>query len=478
MENIRRTSKCSNPNQNGAGLSPNTPANDNRDLPTASRRETSNLLLVNKEDGCYLGLNCKPVSKEAEELTRDLVESFYTTSKRKRNKRVNLPIAAGAIIADLLKAVSHNPNGYSYRSMGTGTFSGEPIGYRHTKDFLESLAGNGFVEAQKGHKAAPRRASKEDRASTFIVTPKLLHLAAHHGVRPSDWHSHFRRCPTSKLVGKSILLKSSRGSNYRKRPGRGALMKVDYANPKVVAAAKQINEINAFFADIKITAIVQGNITTDCLRGFRRIFNEGNKAGVDYNKGGRLYPIGGGYQNFEKEVRPSIELNGQPTVELDIRASHLTIVHALMGVPLDPETDPYLAVGYERGIAKAFVMQALGNKRLPSRWSKPNKDRYKADCGGDLQKDHPIAAVKRAISETFPLLANRDKCPFTWADLQYIESCAVIDCVHELATVHGIPALPVHDSIIVPEDAEAMARLILSRTFEHHVGVKPFLKVK
>ena len=50
--------------------------------------------------------------------------------------------------------------------------------------------------------------------------------------------------------------------------------------------------------------------------------------------------------------------------------------------------------------------------------------------------------------------------------------------MHTLATVHGIPALPVHDSIIVPVSKADIAAAILSKEFEREVGAKPKLTFK
>jgi hypothetical protein len=126
----------------------------------------------------------------------------------------------------------------------------------------------------------------------------------------------------------------------------------------------------------------------------------------------------------------------------------------------------------------------LGHDRFQQRWSKTNKERYleahlKTGIGsGDLQADYPIAEVRKEVLKLLPVLSDWPDCPVRWGDLQYLESCAIVDTVYTLATVHDVPALPVHDSIIVPASKERIARAVLEECFEAHIGVKPALSVK
>ena len=61
---------------------------------------------------------------------------------------------------------------------------------------------------------------------------------------------------------------------------------------------------------------------------------------------------------------------------------------------------------------------------------------------------------------------------FGWPKLQYIESTVMKNTVMELLG-EGIPAYPVHDSVIVPESSKVQAIEILQRQFETEVGVRP-----
>jgi hypothetical protein len=71
-----------------------------------------------------------------------------------------------------------------------------------------------------------------------------------------------------------------------------------------------------------------------------------------------------------------------------------------------------------------------------------------------------------------------EKSRWGWGDFQFLESQAIVGAVHKLATVHGIPTLPVHDSLLVAKRHQAQAEQVLSDMFFKHVGVRPVLTVK
>ena len=46
-------------------------------------------------------------------------------------------------------------------------------------------------------------------------------------------------------------------------------------------------------------------------------------------------------------------INGEPVAEIDIKASFLTIYHAMVGEPLEGTSDPYARAKVDRSIAAA-----------------------------------------------------------------------------------------------------------------------------
>lgn len=97
--------------------------------------------------------------------------------------------------------------------------------------------------------------------------------------------------------------------------------------------------------------------------------------------------------------------------------------------------------------------------------------------GGSLVQAFPIGKTRATILERIPLLADWAKSPYRWGDLQYLESEVIMRTVETLAFTHGVPCLPVHDSVIVPAANQALASKVLSDAFRLIVGVVPHMKV-
>jgi hypothetical protein len=129
----------------------------------------------------------------------------------------------------------------------------------------------------------------------------------------------------------------------------------------------------------------------------------------------------------------------------------------------------------------------FGHDKHHSRWPADTRRKYKknfeeskeGDWGtGNLQKDHPFGETKTLMLKALPELIDWPESAIRWGDLQYAESCAVVEAVHTLATVYKVVALPVHDSIRVPVSKQELAAKVLSAAFEKHVGLAPILKAK
>jgi len=207
----------------------------------------------------------------------------------------------------------------------------------------------------------------------------------------------------------------------------------------------------------------------------------GDQPGFDLNMGGRLVSIGNGYQNAPPAMRAEMMLNGERVAELDIKGSHLTIVHAKLGNRCD-RADPYdIPEMPDRWVVKKWVTMVLGNGKFHLKWPKKATAEYterEGLIGRSLETDYPIADVHALLRRNLPEIDAALDQGLTWARLQYLESCAVIDAVEQLALEHDIPALPVHDSIIVPASKISVAEQVLSACFERNVGVTPKLERK
>lgn len=69
--------------------------------------------------------------------------------------------------------------------------------------------------------------------------------------------------------------------------------------------------------------------------GLARIFN------IDFEHGGRLYTSGHSYQGVFASMRKDITINGHPTAEVDIKGSHISILHTMCNSRLLDGYDVY-----------------------------------------------------------------------------------------------------------------------------------------
>ncbi|MBX7461512.1 hypothetical protein [Qipengyuania huizhouensis] len=351
--------------------------------------------------------------------------------------------------------------------MMASSFTGERIGYRVFKRLVEGSVFAKLVSVLTGTGGG----NEIGMATRFKAKASLISLARECGVELEKLNTHFRPIPRPERIAYPLLLRaSSRQLGWKKEQGRN--IPIDYGRPEAAGLAEQVNDLNSFFADIQIEPAGHHF-------AFHRIFNEGDFRGFAWNKGGRLYSMGDSYQQRKQEERSFMKLDGEPVVEIDIRASHLTILHAKLGQEFDPSSiDPYFHPVIPREVLKGWVAMTLGHDRFHRAWTKDKKADYHNKTGGDLGRDFPIKKVRKEALQLHPVLSEWPTCDIRWGDLQFIESCAVIDTVHLLALENSVPALPVHDSIIVPASKQELACSVLKANFKKHVGVEPALATK
>jgi len=418
-----------------------------------------------KGEGSYLRLINDAGEGEAAEFINDLAGVIIRGTDRKNRPGKPFKRALGALVADLLRIEASSSLSYGYHGMSPEAFRLLQVGYRPFSDVVDGMVEFGYVAKKGGFKEHTGKGAKAE-ATKFKATGKLLVHAASYGIVPAEWKSHFPRLPRPAAIPHPIVLKAE--SSYY---GKGKRMAVDKGLSAVQRLAAQVNDINAF--------LHQQVIEPDNHYAFHRIFAHGDRKAYGWDQGGRLYSMGeDNYQQMKEVERKLITINGKATIELDIKASYLTILHALADIPLPNHPDPYIIPGFPRPVIKSFVTMTLGYDKFHADWSDATVKTFaKKNDGADLRQ-YAFRDVKAAVLRELPLLQNWPESKVRWGDLQFIESEAVIEAVHTLAVKHGVVALPVHDSIIVPASAQALATSLLSTSFMKHVGAKPTLEAK
>jgi hypothetical protein len=201
--------------------------------------------------------------------------------------------------------------------------------------------------------------------------------------------------------------------------------------------------------------------------GLTRVFKEG---GV-----GRWFQRGGlSYQQLPKEDRAKLILGGEEVAELDYPAMHPHLLYAREGRQCPDDFCERIVVlcGCTRSVAKLVTLMAVnahGYRELVSavnfgRRREPEPTLYNElkrlgltpkEVVGALVKAHPILE-----KHVYGGLANR---------LMLAESDIMTSVLLRLMGL-GIPALPVHDSVIAPLRHREAVRRVMEDAYRQHTG--------
>ena len=228
----------------------------------------------------------------------------------------------------------------------------------------------------------------------------------------------------------------------------------------------------------------------------RRIFN------TSFEMGGRYYTQMGVIQTMDPEDRLKITVDGRKCCEVDAVALHPSILATRAGINVD--YDPYdfevpAEIDYEaiekykikygrdqynpvRNLNKIAVLLAFNNKtrgaalqsisrKLRDDANLPEKDRmYFGVNFIDINQLYANMANRNlAISESFGSNAG--------AFLQWLDS-AWMERVLGYMIQQNIPAIPVHDSIVCPEDCADIVVKAMTLAYEQSFGDSYNLKLK
>lgn len=433
------------------------------------KKLTDHYDIIDDDDiGFYnMKLNWIISSDKAEAMIQALVSNLYQAVGNTRKPTAKACAAIAAMVRDLLKGYSYSPSKPCGRYMTPESFNFQHVGYKAFSGAKAKMQQAGYININTGvwSRFADDGVGK---VTTIWPTPKLLEFALAYGITPANRSMHFAKRPRPVSIWNPVRVAKKRIWIAGKKPPKVS-MKFAPDHHGLMLEAARINRFNEYWS--------KQNITPDNHYAFYRSFSNGDVAGFYFDKGGRICSENGGYQSLSEESRLKMLINGSPVCEIDITSCHTRIFCAHMGQPINPAIDPYSLTRFPRDVAKAYAAMLMGRKTTNGDWADKTKEKLFRKKGVDLNK-YPIDEVRAAVFEAIPLLAGWDTSPYRWDDLQYIESSIVFDCIEILAYEHNIPALPVHDSIIVPVKHRQLAMDVLSYCFQKHTGCLPMLKVK
>lgn len=257
-----------------------------------------------------------------------------------------------------------------------------------------------------------------------------------------------------------------------------------------------LEKINSFMLGVDVTFNPPKGLPLDDLitdRGFvsvldrqyKRVFN--NRS---YEQGGRFY--GGWWQHVpqsEKKFRSYIQINGNPTAELDYKAMHPHILYSREGIDLTD--DPYAIDLTEYGLPPVDsdkykhdirpIVKQLFNALLNA---KGRLDRVKIvkdameGCANDYALCLNESRLKSIANVMLDKLKDKHKAIRKYFNqgegvkLQYIDS-QIAEAVMLDMVGKGIPVLSIHDSFIVEVEHRDKLKQSMLDSYSRVVGKPP-----
>lgn len=217
--------------------------------------------------------------------------------------------------------------------------------------------------------------------------------------------------------------------------------------------------------------------------------------------GGRFY---GDFQRLPGKERLKLKIDSIPVVELDYKSQHLAILYSLEGLQIEYDPDPYIIEGFERETVKAITLKLINVKNIADMKraitlsaNPENKAKYQAykqrRLIHDLRRAHGLTSsppFKAQWIDSFIENIPEGTCPERFLEsfserhraiyhhigseniglkLQALDS-RIMALVLSACVAENIPALPVHDSLIVRETDKAKTRLIMQTAYKEITG--------
>jgi hypothetical protein len=365
----------------------------------------------------------------------DWVEPLGLPPAPPRHERGRAQIAAIAIdkASDPRPWISYSRNKNHFLRRGT-RYDEHPELYRYSiiPRAVDALAAADFLE----NNIAPRNPHGRWQ-SVFRATPALI---AALGATPPPRARQRRRALLQLRDDHGQLIDFDDTERTHRMRSRVAIINEALSSIRLQLPA-DIGERRSEFVIINGCYVNLGQNT------LWRIFNG------DFQHGGRFY--GAGFQSLPKELRQNIRINSEPVTEPDYPAHHLRFEAYRCTVT----TIPYDVDGFDRRIVKRTMLILIN---APNRQSAigaivhdPELGLSRNEAGRLLDE---LRAKHKLIESYFHSNAG--------CRLQRLDSDMVEFVLLGLFMRQGVPALPIHDSFVVPRRYEDAAREQMAEAFE------------
>ncbi|WP_295512956.1 hypothetical protein [uncultured Sulfitobacter sp.] len=411
----------------------------------------------------FAELELIPHSDEAMALERALSNQTQTylfsegirKRKFKEDALARFKSTLSALVADLLvAALNEEADGFCFRPSNRAGFKDTVAESRHYETLKSAWSDLGLIEVIDGFRGSSDFDSERyhPETSSFMwatrlrAKPLLLEMMSGYGISPTTVGQHYK---IAQAQFAPIIVKAEKSQGEKS----GKVLDPD-DTAKLCQLRADVNEINEFLS------AWQFNFGPAPL--LHRIYNDGNLYDFDWNYGGRFYGPRYCYLNWPSDLRKDITINGEPVYEIDISACQLTLIYGLLKEPLDLTLDLYQIEGLARDDVKKTINLIIGLGEVPSDdWGKYDNTKFNQ--------------IKHAVLGKHPILTKLEDSQLSSIRLQAVESDIISDAMLALARDHLIPALPVHDCLIVRRTDAATAARVISDSFAKIAGIKPRL---
>ena len=235
-----------------------------------------------------------------------------------------------------------------------------------------------------------------------------------------------------------------------------------------------------YYTDLDHDAILSGKfggLSINCAINpvanvLRRVFN------VDWFHGGRFYNAP--HITLPSACRSTMIINGEPTEELDYSGLHIRMLYNHLGIDYRNECYVYLksdkANRDDRERMKlASLIVINSDERGKAQKAIHNQCRKKGIHYPAGQSGRYYALIERF--EDYHALIKQFLLSGKGLELQYQDS-VIMASILERMTRKGIPALPVHDSVICPARHKEFLRQVMMEEYEKAMGFMPIIDEK
>ncbi|MEQ8446679.1 MAG: hypothetical protein RIB57_12405 [Pelagibacterium sp.] len=378
----------------------------------------------------------EPLNTVATYLFEEIEAAHPRPKKQRRDATQRRRDMVANIVANVALLTAHHPEGsrlmVSAGNLRSTRYDRPLFSRKAFVEVIEVLENLKYLHREKGKRGGLRTTIEPTDALRWLLPPAGSSL------------------PLARLPGaETIVLKGGAGRNKPK-------VLLDYEdNAETMAMRSEMETINTILNATTITLDGQVQPPVHMVRMFQV---ENASSPPEFSLHGRLY--GGFWEHLPKAKRHLIQIDGHQVAELDFSGMFVQLAYAEAGLP-PPDGDPYEGLESLPRDAAKIATSALLCKSGPMKRLPPHL-RAMLDDGwtGRL--------VTQSLVHRHPGIAHLFG-QSTGLRLMHTESRVAVAALLDLAA-QGIPALPIHDALLVAKPQADQCRAAMQAASARILG--------